>query len=142
MAKRFFYVCVGALALVLAYHLGANRAEGQSAMIEGANISDDYGDATAVVGGTLRVVHGLYGGNSLPAGPIPPVPAVGRVIATSAPHGAPFSIILDNGDVYDYITYDPNLGDISVWRLRGNLAAGPTPVQPTTFGAIKAKYRR
>jgi hypothetical protein len=45
--------------------------------------------------------------------------------------------ICANGDVYAADT------QVGPWHLLSNVfAAGPTPVQPSTFGAIKAKYRR
>ena len=41
-----------------------------------------------------------------------------------------------NGDVYHNTS-----PDLSTWQHVGNVFTGPTPVQSTSFGALKARYR-
>jgi hypothetical protein len=45
------------------------------------------------------------------------------------------TVVCANGDVYGASASE------GPWRLLTNVFSGPTPAQPTTFGAIKAKYR-
>jgi hypothetical protein len=60
------------------------------------------------------------------------------VVATFAT-GNPYSVITANGDVY----YTPGQPQGPGWTRGINIFTNstPTPAQPTTFGAIKAKYR-
>ena len=50
------------------------------------------------------------------------------------------AVVTANGDIY----YDTSGGlTAAAWQRFGNVFTnvGPTPVQPTTFGALKAKFR-
>ena len=53
-------------------------------------------------------------------------------------------VVTANGDVYVSPVVGSGAASYGTWTREGNVFAGsgPTPVQPTTFGAIKAQYRR
>ena len=134
-AKRFFYVCAGLLCLALAYHLGATKAGAQSSVtIEGANAGYGSGWATGVVG---RTFHFKRHNSSEAGGTVPdPVPGTSPVIATASASGAGGAqwVMLENGDVYSYLTDAP-------WVYYGNLLGGSTPAQQETWGAMKSRHR-
>jgi hypothetical protein len=55
--------------------------------------------------------------------------------------GAGAYVYTANGDVYRNNSNVPGLGSLT-WSLVGNVFTGPpTPVQSTSFGALKARYR-
>jgi len=137
MARKFFQVCAGLLCLVLAYHLGAQRAAAQSgATIDGAGIAWCQSGGGVTCGAALRATGVIgrtfhYVWDNGVVGTFPePVPGTGRVIATDGLAGA---VVLENGDVLHYTG--------SGWALVGNLFGGPTATHSETWGGLKARYR-
>lgn len=130
-ARTFFYVSAGVFLFALAYHLGAVGATAQtSSPIEAANCYDVpgivYEPKLAVIN---RVVYALGGSGSVTS-VAEPIPGTARAIAVGNR-----GVILENGEIWSH--------DSGAWQLEGTFPAlGPTPTQPTTFGAIKAKFRR
>jgi hypothetical protein len=65
MAKRFFYVCLGLLALAVAYHLGATKAESYTgspfvslcAYTQGGTVYDLY---ALTEDGTIYLTQNVY----------------------------------------------------------------------------------
>ncbi|MCC6650499.1 MAG: hypothetical protein IT348_05055 [Candidatus Eisenbacteria bacterium] len=134
MAKKFFYVCAGILLLALSYHFGATNAIGQGfGLIEAGEV--DHSTSSCAVG------HSIYlGGTQLPV----PVPGSGKVIATKALGGSQeiCRVMLENGDLYTYITYDLHIGDVRTWRYDGNaLGSSATVERKSTWGSVKVGQR-
>ncbi len=140
MSRRFLCACVGSLLLTLGFSDGPPRALAQLGSIEGAKIAQYGGDVTCVVAGQFIIMHS--GGDTivLPAS----VPAGARVIATSQVQSGstPYAVVLESGDVYDYWSYDPRIGAVSEWRLRGNIVTPATRIGTESWGSVKARYRR
>jgi len=69
-AQSFFFVCLGILALALAYHFGATTATAQAPVNPVVAVSGDYvytanGDVYQNVGSwTFRWVGGVFGGGT------------------------------------------------------------------------------
>jgi hypothetical protein len=128
MAKRFFYVCLGILALAVAHHLGARSAQGQATqfrMIE---------DLVAVVGDRvyyLDPINDPVGWKELPWGglDLPPVPK--NTIVSYSRNGS--ITITDSGEGWRRVS--------GVWESLGFLP-GVTGVENTSWGAVKARYRK
>jgi len=126
MAKRFFYVCAGLLCIALAYHAGARTATAQvGGGIDGAAFGTWN---TCAVG---RTFYYQIGGLFVPE----PIPGTDRVIATG---GSPAKVMLENGDVYVYPGTPAGGGP---WEYAGNMIGAPIPVEQSSFGSLKARYR-
>jgi hypothetical protein len=87
-----------------------------------------------VCGGILMLVLAYHFGATSATAQAPSNPIVA---------GDYVAVITANGDVYSNSSEIPPSG-AATWVRAGNVfaASGPTPAQPTTFGAIKAKFRR
>ena len=128
MAKKFMYVCLGILALVVAFHLGAQ-----------------YGGATIVDHSTTGIIASHREGSKvavlLEDGTVWGFDGTSWHLSDDAPPVAPGEIKFYHG-VY-FVTYDnelwykPPIGD---WANHGTPPAGPTLTQPTTWGRIKAEF--
>ncbi len=123
MAKRFFYVCAGILALVLTYHFGATSAGGQG-------LVRVIGPNTVVVGSNafyLEISNPPFGWRQLPynGNTLPPVPV------TSLASYQLGTAITDTGEGW-YAT-------AGVWVSAGTPPSVATI--PSTWGSVKAKYR-
>ena len=130
MLKRLFYASSSILMLAFAYHLGATSATAQSGVVvEGASIEsfqpNTFPRATACVDRLFR----WMGENGALQVYSVPVPGSQRIVATD-PYG---TVMLENGD-----WLKPGGGG---WVLVGNLVGAPTPVQRSTWGGEKARYR-
>jgi hypothetical protein len=125
-AKRFMYVSIGLLALTVAFEWGASTARGQAS---GFRV---IGSGTVVAGDAvyfLDTANAPEGWRQLPYASItlPPVPASSLVNYSSG-----FLAITDSGEGWGKVG--------GVWT---NL--GPVPTTPTlqsTWGGVKAKYRK
>jgi hypothetical protein len=133
MAKRFFYVCGGVLALVAAAGIGFNSARAQ---IGGPIYFAGVGGASAaVVGRTLLVLT-----DSQPSPtPFPvPVPGTSDIVSVhvyNAGYMPPATtVVLASGETYHWS------GAVAGWTLVGSLS-GPTQVRSTSWGEMKARYR-
>jgi hypothetical protein len=130
MAKRFMFVCIGILALVLAYELGATRASAQlSGTIAAAGLAANGslgGQAFAVVG---RKIFGTM--NPITTDPVPGTDAI-IAVGTGGEGGA--QVMLANGDVY---ATEPGF---HVWTFEENVLGSPTSATRSTWGTVKAKY--
>jgi len=62
---------------------------------------------------------------------LPPIPGTSRVVGFDA--SCSDFAILENGDVW--------AGGGPTWRFVGNLLGGPTPVEQSTWGQLKSRYR-
>ena len=141
MAKKFFYVCSGICLLALSYHLGAGSARAQVGFgLTSATVQEHEGYFAAV--GADRVPHiaNRSGSNSAAldgVATMAPVPGTAEVIAV---HRTGISTpsayaILSNGDVYCSL-------DGFGWTFSGNLTGAATPVTSTSWGKVKADYRK
>ncbi len=122
-AKSFFYVTLGILAL--AFHLGASTAGAQSSVFRVLGVN------YVGVGGDVYVfAPSLLGWAKVPSNELPPVPASslveyqGQFAITAAGEGWVL----------------PDIG-AAAWVSKGFVPGAATPTTPTTFGALKAKYR-
>ena len=131
-AKKFFYICAGLFLLALSFQMGVRVATAQT--------------GSAIDGGAFAWVTGLASGWRFsgvegrsfhamePGGrrydPSEPIPGTARIIATDP---AGFSVMLENGDVYQY--------GGSGWNSVGNLLGGAISVERHTLGQLKARFR-
>jgi hypothetical protein len=122
-ARSFFFVCLGLLCIVAAYHLGARNAGAQAGEPVVGGIYLPNSVFSAVVGRTLyvkdlRVVAGIPGTS--------PVVACSSDLVTG-------EVMLENGDCYRQDGAGP-------WNYAGNVFGGATATQGATWGQLKAKY--
>ena len=126
MAKRFFYVCLGLLAIVLSYHVGARDARGQGTFFRLIGIN------AAIVGNTaylLDITNPTYGWKQMPysGADLPPVPVASLVSFESD------IAITDSGEGW--------IRNADAWVSLGFLPGSPQPTRQATWGAVKARYR-
>ena len=129
-AKTFFVVCAGLLLLALAYHLGARNAEGQSASTLLAMTDYPRVENAAVA---VDKAGAIYYGHLQQWSRVGTTPSAPVDAWTRNSNGEVF-IALENGDLYrlesDWtLTYD------------SNVFPGSTPVQRSSFGNVKMRYR-
>jgi hypothetical protein len=143
-AKAFLYVSLGILALAVAFHLGAQSAQGQATNgAQGGEFMVGTGLPPCVSGAWGRTVYyanlGLsgapFGGGVLPV----PVPGGDPIVATRISEWYEGTVpgvfvLVANGDCYYW--------DSSSWLYLGNLnRVGPVQTVPSTWGRIKAERR-
>ena len=139
-ARAFFFVCLGILCIVAAYHLGARTAGAQSGtcIIAGGvrpwrTGSTDMLYVTAV--GSDRSVY--YQGTAVGG----PVPGSAPIVAAGSADGPVVEVLLGDGGIY---VLDPP-GEGTTWRYYGSACGGscgcgPVPAQGISIGQLKAKY--
>jgi hypothetical protein len=124
-AKAFFFVCLGILCIVVAYHLGA-----QSAGAQGAGTVECVGFGAS--GGVAVVNHHLYlseDGAPSQLTDYGEIPNPARAIACGSR-----GVVLEDGTVYE------NKG---AWRQLASLPfSGATAAQGTTWGQLKMTYAK
>jgi hypothetical protein len=139
MAKKFMFVCVGILALTVAFLLGAQfgRAEyvdhaAYGIVAGSAGESDDgsgeYGCATVLLdNGEVWSLDGSGWQRSSPPAALPvPISQIKFWTRTG--------IITTSNEVW-WLDYE------GVWRNAGSPPIGPTATQPATWGSIKAQFK-
>jgi hypothetical protein len=136
-ARGFFYACAGLFLLVAVYFLSAKAASGQTGGVaEVAEVAAGGRDYLAVSGRLLYSAELLdYGGGLRGHRVQPPVPGTSRIVAASRASYDTYAVMLEDGDCYQTTL------DGTAWTLTGNVFGGPTPVQKSTFGSVKARYR-
>jgi hypothetical protein len=129
MAKKFMYVCFGVLALMVAFHIGAEY--GKASIVDhsmpGIIASHREGSLFAVLMEDGQV-WGFDGSEWNLSDDPPPV--------------APTEIKFWHGTYF--VTYNDELWHIPPtggWTNHGSPPTGPTVVQPTTWGAMKVMYK-
>jgi hypothetical protein len=128
MAKRFFYVCLGILALAVAHHLGARSAQGQATQFRMVE------ELVAVVGDKVYLLDAAnepYGWKELPGLglDLPPVPK--NTIVSYSRNGG--TTVTESGEGWQKVS--------GTWVSLGFLP-GVTGVENTSWGAVKARYRK
>jgi hypothetical protein len=133
MAKKFFYVCMGVLALVAAVGAGFNSARAQ---IGGPLHFAGVGGASAqVVGRALLVLSTAMPSPTPFPEPVPGTSDIVSVLVYNAGYAVPATtVVLANGDTYHWS------GNVPGWVLVGSFS-GPTQLQSTSWGQLKARYR-
>jgi hypothetical protein len=133
-AKAFFFVCLGLLCIVAAYHLGASSAGAQvGAAIQGLEVGP---------GGVITFVRSgvFYSSPNGRAGPYPtpaPVPGGSPVMATAAGgDGVQGMVVLEDGSVYGYDGIYSG-----TWQLLSNILGNATAAAQPTWGQLKSQYR-
>ena len=134
-AKQFFYVCCGVLLLVAAYHLGATRAVAQGQELQ---VGNAFPSGCGVAGRVVYVMR--RDGSGQPVAMPDPLPgdspAVGVWAETPGSLDVHAYVVLANGDLLEG-TYGYG------WTRTGNLfAGGPTATKGTSWGKVKADYRK
>jgi hypothetical protein len=134
--KVFFYVSLGILALAVAFQLGAQSAQGQSAT-KLVDIEWRVADGRAYA---VDSQGGVYSGPGY-CGPLvrvatlpgnsPPVGILGGDV------GGSMDFFCENGDAYTIGGSFPNISFSYCINVFGN----PVPTIPTTWGRIKAERR-
>jgi len=143
MAKKFFYVCAGVLALALAIQLGARVASGQAGgLLVTGGVAGTRGElhASGVDASGNIWVGNIFGGGT--AGPIAP-PKPGRIVAVEADDvsisgGQPseIAILYEDGDVYLWYGGPP-------WQFMTNiLTNSPVTATQKSWGQVKDRYRK
>lgn len=127
-ARAFFFVCLGIVCIVAAYHFGAQSAVAQSGTIDAASVFYCQGDCTAAVMGRTFYLNGV----AMPDGT---VPGTDPVIAIGSGSGGRLGVILANGD-----TYRSYASDSGPWTYVGNAVGGAVSAQTMSMGQLKAKY--
>ena len=130
MAKRFFYISLGILALTIAYNLGAGTANA-------GNAGDPFpiGNMVAVHEGQILSEDGAIwacdaSGSWFHAGAVP-------IPTSDVAHYTPYIVVSRTGDVYrspmtnndDWILTDPFPG------------SGGTATEKSSWGDIKKEFR-
>jgi hypothetical protein len=131
MAKKFMYVCLGILALVVAFHLGARH--GSASIVDHsttgivAAYADEYDDWCWV----LMDSGDVWRWNTIS----------GWLHSTNYTVPVPVSEI-KFWSFGIFVTTDNELwrGEGGVWQNIGSPPAGPTLTQPTTWSRIKAGF--
>ena len=135
-ARSFCYVCLGVLALALAYHLGASTATAQTSGAFLVGSFDVDTDIVAVDGTGQVSALGWHNGRGLHAGPIA-LPKAGTVVSVAGDvpsiDAVRLCVLYADGDAYEYRE--------SSWTYCGNLGGVPTPAQRESMGSVKARYR-
>ena len=128
-AKTFMQVGIGVLTLTVAYHLGVESAGAQTpSVIQAAGCYDVPGIVYDVKVAVINRVVYLLGGSGAVPQYADPIPGSARPIAVGLQ-----GVILDDGEIWSHQS--------GSWQLQGTFPAlGPTPTQPTSFGALKARY--
>lgn len=134
MAKRFFYVCMGLLALVAAAGVGFGGARAQ---VGGPTYFAGAGGASAAVVGRTILVITNQGPNPIPLPePVPGSADIASVLVYNPGHYPPSTtVVLTNGDVYN------RDGPTATWVLVGTYGGSPIPTRSESWGQLKARYR-
>jgi photosystem II stability/assembly factor-like uncharacterized protein len=139
MAKRFLYVCAGLFLLALTYHLGVRRADAQAPgnPVVGVVGPNGCNHLAVTANGdsytTSDQTNWQHTGNVFGADP----PAPGNsVIGVAAANSCGNMAVTENGDCF-------TTGDNgTTWRRSGNVFGAPTAATGTTWGKVKADYRK
>jgi hypothetical protein len=133
-ARAFFFVCLGILCIVAAYHLGARNAGAQAGDCITAGeviVSNGAANVGAVAVGPGRIVYGR--------GPADPLPGSAAVVAIGMDNNGGVGVLLGDGSLYRL-----HPGSYA-WEYVGPVCDGPcpcqvTPAQSISIGQLKAKY--
>jgi len=136
LAKRFMYVCAGLFLLALTYHLGARSAIAQPPT--GFAIGGG-GQGTSSLVAALVINGSLYTGNSTQSyGPFPLPKVGGTIVGVTAYREKTAMVIYEDGDWFNQGT----AGGVPFWVYGGNLLGNPTAAVGSTWGKVKADYRK
>jgi hypothetical protein len=143
-ARSFFFVCLGILALAVAYHLGATTATAQAPgnpvvqlqrssngnLISITSNGDAYESVSPSADGPWSFRSNVFSG----ATPAPGNPVVG------IERGNNFGMIsiTSKGDVYQS-SDDSGAGP---WTFRSNVFGSTTPAQSISIGQLKSQYAK
>ena len=135
MAKKFFFVCAGLLALALTYHLGAQSVSAQGVGRYVVGSFDPDSDPLVIDSAGRMWMMGRANSPGVQVGPVP-LPKPGTVLeATASVVGGTFEafVLYDDGEAYHF--------DRSSWQYLGNVAEGATEAGRASWGSMKARYR-
>ncbi|MFN0150505.1 MAG: hypothetical protein ACKVU1_07330 [bacterium] len=138
LARRFFYVSLGILALSIAYHLGVNRAEAEwnqnaSGQIVGF-VGDGGGGGLAITSsGEAWRVEPTVGWTRTPGGDLPQEILASEVAFFDGSASGGYVIVTSSDEVW------VNYG--SPWRSVGALPGGTNATEATSWGKLKGSFR-
>jgi hypothetical protein len=140
MAKMFFYVCGGVCLLVLAFGFGTTIGRAQSGMVlDLASVTT--GPTVVAASGRTLYLAGVDASVTPPhlnsPGVLPEVPGAGSVVGVGGTGRSDvlYIVVLSDGSVYGFT-------QSGAWTLLGNMAGGAVPAVRSSWGALKATYRK
>jgi len=145
LAKRFFYMCGGAVLLALSFHLGATSAPAQSGAQEVAVLSGIANDGETIPLPTYR-----DGSDALesecrwmvsPTDLTSPTSGFDGFVERCSTEGRTvheYWCSQDNCEVVGCCRY-PGSANYLIIAVRGSL---PTAAKEASFGSVKARYRK
>ena len=134
-ARSFFFVCLGILCIVAAYHFGATSARAQvgTKMVGMAWVGWWNRLTAADESGQFyeRLSSGWTATFQLPGRPV--------AMFTKEGNGAILWVLMENGDFYE-----GTANDQSGWppQFKCNVFGSATPAQSISIGQLKAKYAK
>ena len=138
LAKKFFFACAGLLCLALAYHLGAQGAGAQAGdqVVDVAwRRADSHAYAVTTSGAIFATPGHCQAWSSVGQMPVGCLPVA--VLDGDTPVGGSMDFLCSDGRVYTVT------GDVPAVSLVpcSNVFGTPTPVQQSTWGSVKVRYR-
>jgi hypothetical protein len=133
-ARAFFFVCLGLLCIVAAYHLGARSAGAQS--FGGgfaALVHHSPGDSNPLAIKSDGTAYSLPAGAWVPIDPVPLVPGTTVVAGNDEAQ-----VLGSDGTLYQ--RGFSGIPGAAYWYVRAASPDGATPAEGTTWGQLKAKY--
>jgi hypothetical protein len=138
-AKRFLYVAAGILLLVVAYSVGAHRADAQaSGSLIG--VAGSYASGLVALDSSGQLYYRRAGATTSwqPLGFCPPgIPVVLNYEPLS---GNTFEVGMSNGDVYQFWFQGP-AGPLTFVFL-GSVFGGAVQIDPRSWSEVKEMYRK
>ncbi|MFC1799452.1 hypothetical protein ACFL2Z_00865 [Candidatus Eisenbacteria bacterium] len=126
MAKKFMFVCFGILALVIAFHLGAQYGQAGYVDHTATGIISFDGYYVLLDDGTVWCTPPSGGWSQEHSEFTPPVPI------SQIKFWQRWACISTNDEYWEYV--GPG------WVNHGSPPIGPTSTQPTTWSKIKAEF--
>ena len=136
MARKFMCVCIGLAALSLAFHLGASSS-GASATYDGVAV------ATGTIKHGQRIPLPTYQDGTLATEDECVWFVAPRILHTghNSTYGFECKANSDRTVYYRQVTMHGQYFDSTAQYFIIGVRGGPTSVQPTTWGKIKAQFR-
>jgi hypothetical protein len=135
MAKKFMYVCLGILALVAAFHVGARQGKA-------AGYSSDIAVGTGLIGHGVQIPLPYYSDGTQATEDECIWMVSPRLLHTghNSTYGFNCKALVDRTVYFRQVTAHGTYWDSTAQYLIIGIRGGATRVQPTTWGQIKAEF--